>query len=595
MSRRLPARLGGAVLVLAAGCFTVAGPASATQAGAPEAEQTGGPTRPIRARPWPERPVSEANKSGNETVATPRTLTHSLTLVDGDGFADIGGAGVHRGAVEALDAAGILTGTGCAPDRLCPQAALPRWAMAVWLVRALDGQDPATARRPRFADVPAGRWWAPHVERLADLRITRGCGTGPARFCPDAPVTRAQMASFLKRAFRFGPAGAAGFADTGSSPHASAIDALAAAGITTGCAADPPRYCPDTPVTRAQMASLLVRAMRFNAVVTWLSAGDSYSSGVGTDPHARGSCRRSPNAAGPAAAGALARLGWAIVHTHTACAGGLVEDMFNPRPSGESPRRSMWEEHTSVLGGAPRVDVLTLSLGGNDVGFEDVVLACVPFTRITELFAGCPSQGGLQARIDGLVAPARTCADASRTGSRPDYQCALRIGGGRHGSIADFYREIVSERLTARGRLYVIGYPSLIAPSSEWRLLDPCWLVYKPETVDMLGRLAEHLNRQLASAVRRANEVLGEVRVHYVDTHTPFREGRHEVCGRGADYLHGITHVGLDPLTGWYRSFHLNNAGHAEVARRLADEVASTFRASIGLAPRSLQEAPGGG
>ena len=101
----------------------------------------------------------------------------------------------------------------------------------------------------------------------------------------------------------------------------------------------------------------------------------------------------------------------------------------------------------------------------------------------------------------------------------------------------------------------------------------------KPSTVDRLGRLAEHLNRRLAEAVRRANEALGAERAHYVDTYTPFRQGRHEVCGRGSDFIHGITHVGLDPLTGWHRSFHLNNAGHAEVARLLAAKVGSTFAA----------------
>ena len=33
-------------------------------------------TRPIRARPWPERPVSEANRSGNGAVATRAALTY---------------------------------------------------------------------------------------------------------------------------------------------------------------------------------------------------------------------------------------------------------------------------------------------------------------------------------------------------------------------------------------------------------------------------------------------------------------------------------------------------------------------------------------
>ncbi|MYH44232.1 MAG: hypothetical protein F4017_00785 [Acidimicrobiaceae bacterium] len=200
-------------------------------------------------------------------------------------------AGVHRDAVEALGAAGVLSGTGCTPDRLCPQQHLPRWAMAVWLVRALDGRDPPSTRDSRFVDVASRRWWAPHVERLFDLRVTYGCGAHPARFCPYQPVSRGETASFLRRAFRLSPADPAeiaGFVDTGGNIHESAIDALAVAGVTTGCSTSPARFCPDAPVTRAEMASLLTRALRFNAAITWLSAGDSYSSGVGTDPHARG-------------------------------------------------------------------------------------------------------------------------------------------------------------------------------------------------------------------------------------------------------------------------------------------------------------------
>ena len=491
-------------------------------------------------------------------------------------------AGVHRSAVEALDAAGILRGTGCTRDRLCPQEPLPRWAMAVWLVRAVDGRDPPRSDGSRFADVESWRWWAPHVERLADLGITGGCRTGPARFCPDVSVSRAQMATFLRRAFRLSPAPSAGFTDTRGGVHEASIDALAEARITAGCDDSPARYCPEVPVRRGQMASFLLRALRFNATVTWMSAGDSYSSGVGTDPHAAGSCRRSPQAAGPAAVEMLRRKGWTISHTHTACAGGFVEDMFNRR-SPASGRMSMWEEHVDALGGPRRVDVVALSLGGNDVGFEDVVRACVPFPRISDLVLGCPSESALRARIDSLTDPPRTCPGSVRRGSSPDYGCALRIAGQQYGSMSDFYVEIVSERLTERGRLYVIGYPSLVAPSSEWTLFHPCWALYKPDPVAKLGRLAEHLNRKLSEAVRRANEALGAERIHYVDTYTPFREGMHEVCGRGSDFIHGITHVGRNPLTGWHRSFHLKNGGHAEVARLLADKFLSTFQAPGGL------------
>jgi S-layer family protein len=39
------------------------------------------------------------------------------------------------------------------------------------------------------------------------------------------------------------------------------IEALAASGITGGCNATPPQYCPDVPITRGQMAVFLARAL----------------------------------------------------------------------------------------------------------------------------------------------------------------------------------------------------------------------------------------------------------------------------------------------------------------------------------------------
>ena len=50
------------------------------------------------------------------------------------------------------------------------------------------------------------------------------------------------------------------FTDIGGNTHQNDINALAASGVTVGCAAEPARYCPDTNTTRAQMATFLVRA-----------------------------------------------------------------------------------------------------------------------------------------------------------------------------------------------------------------------------------------------------------------------------------------------------------------------------------------------
>ena len=163
-------------------------------------------------------------------------------------------------AVQALTVDGVLAGTECGPGLFCPGDPIPRWLMAVWLVRVVDGQDPEPVDVSRFVDVDASQWWATHVERLAELGITVGCVNEPAQYCPDEQVTRAQMATFLKRAFLLDPAIPTGFADTDGSVHEAAIDALHASGITVGCSTEPLRFCPQQATTRGQMALFLERA-----------------------------------------------------------------------------------------------------------------------------------------------------------------------------------------------------------------------------------------------------------------------------------------------------------------------------------------------
>ena len=98
---------------------------------------------------------------------------------------------------------------------------------------------------------------------LARSGVTRGCADG--MYCPTQRVTRAQMAAFLHRALGsiLEPTGPSGvFIDTVGSSFEADIAWLAATGITKGC--NPPtsdRFCPDSTVTRGQMASFLHRAL----------------------------------------------------------------------------------------------------------------------------------------------------------------------------------------------------------------------------------------------------------------------------------------------------------------------------------------------
>ena len=168
-------------------------------------------------------------------------------------------AGTHRPAIMSLLGNGVLDGTECASDLFCPNDPIDRRDLAVWLIRALDGVEPERTYATWFVDINPRQWWAPHVERMAALELSRGCSVNPARFCPDNPVTRAQMATFMVRAFDLEDQSGVEFTDVSSSPHSADIGAVSALGLIEECGVNPVRFCPDNPVTRGQAATFLSR------------------------------------------------------------------------------------------------------------------------------------------------------------------------------------------------------------------------------------------------------------------------------------------------------------------------------------------------
>ena len=78
-----------------------------------------------------------------------------------------------------------------------------RAEMAAFLLRTEHGPGwtPPSPTGTVFGDVPLSHWAAGWIEALASEGITLGCDVG--RYCPEAPVSRAEMAVFLTRTFRF--------------------------------------------------------------------------------------------------------------------------------------------------------------------------------------------------------------------------------------------------------------------------------------------------------------------------------------------------------------------------------------------------------
>ena len=178
---------------------------------------------------------------------------------DYDGtFADDDG-NVHEPNIEKIAADRITL--GCNPpdnSMYCPDDSVTRGAMAAFIARALDL--PAVGG-DHFDDDDASTF-ENAINQVAAAGITQGCNPPQnTRFCPDRTMTRGEMAAFLTRAFDLPASGTDRFRDDSGHIFEDAINRLGAAGITLGC--NPPsnsNFCPDEPIRRDQMATFLARA-----------------------------------------------------------------------------------------------------------------------------------------------------------------------------------------------------------------------------------------------------------------------------------------------------------------------------------------------
>jgi len=113
-----------------------------------------------------------------------------------------------------------------------------------------------------FSDVPSTSFYADYINVLRLWGITLGCGANPPTYCPTDQVTREQMAAFIIRAIvgsNFTYTTTPYFTDVPTTdPFFSYVQKLRDLGITTGCTAT--TFCPGGPVTRADAAAFLVRS-----------------------------------------------------------------------------------------------------------------------------------------------------------------------------------------------------------------------------------------------------------------------------------------------------------------------------------------------
>ena len=209
--------------------------------------------------------------------------------------------------------------------------------------------------------------------------------------------------------------------------------------------------------------------------VRYVALGDSYSAGTGAGPYSTAgrSCERS--------AKAYPQL-WAARHApasfvSVACAGATTATVLDRQVSALSPATTL----------------VSLTIGGNDVGFSHVMETCV-----LEWNSACQD--------------AVTTAEKSITTTLP----------GHLDSVLGAIRA-----RAPRARIVLLGYPDLYDLSRS-----PGCLGIGTTKRTALNQGADALDRALAAAAARHGDVFADVRTEFAG---------HQICDGGSGYLNAVT------------------------------------------------------
>ncbi|MFC9649112.1 MULTISPECIES: SGNH/GDSL hydrolase family protein [unclassified Streptomyces] len=225
------------------------------------------------------------------------------------------------------------------------------------------------------------------------------------------------------------------------------------------------------------------------AAVDYVALGDSYSSGVGSGSYdsGSGSCKRTPKAFPALWAAANAPASFAFTACSGARTGDVTAGQLGPVNSG--------------------TDLISISIGGNDAGFADVMTTCVLQSEATCL---------------NRVAQARAFVDSTLPGN-----------------LNSVYTAIRSKAPSAR--VVVLGYPRF------YQLNGTCTSGLSENERAAINSAADYLNT--ATAKRAADHGFT-----FADVAGAFTG--HEICS-GAAWLHSVNWLNIG------ESYHPTAAGQS--------------------------------
>lgn len=288
----------------------------------------------------------------------------------------------------------------------------------------------------------------------------------------------------------------------------------------------PPPPAPPAPVPCDAPAS--VRACEYVAL------GDSFASGEGTSPfdpltdRPGNFCHRSLRAGAVLFAQNPGPGLPPLSLIHKACSGAVIADVW----------RGKYGEGSQLSALSPSTSLVSISIGGNDLHFANVLKTCAVTGKLKQLLTTrsidslkLGTLGNVLKRLDlaDLLTKALPFPDCEAYW-RPVVAKARRtITNGQEGSLQQLYREIEARTATdgSPAPLLVVGYPYLFPKENQ----DGNCYGISASAQRWINDAVDTGNDSIMHAARREGAI-------FVDLREGFRD--HGLCDRKRNYINGI-------------------------------------------------------
>lgn len=223
-------------------------------------------------------------------------------------------------------------------------------------------------------------------------------------------------------------------------------------------------------------APSLVSAAEPALQLEYVAMGDSYHSGEGTPPFTAGTdtavngCRRSTQAAAALLAADSGRTDIGLRLKHVACSGARIDNIF----------QGQYTEPPQLQALSGTTDLITISIGGNNAGFADILGTCGDPRKAHTCWRGLKEKSATELKayrnLDSFTLPER------------------RWGGV---SYLEHVHRVISVK-APNAKLLIVGYPRFF-PSGDKTLCGG----FTEESQAWLNEGVDELNRRIAQTAQR--------------------------------------------------------------------------------------------